>query len=35
MNADGTDPRPVKFIGDDLTELNVGFAYVPHWVPNP
>ena len=30
MNADGTDPRPVKFIGDDLTELNVGFAYVPH-----
>ncbi len=35
MNADGTDSRPVNIRGDDLTELNVGFAYIPHWVGMP
>jgi Tol biopolymer transport system component len=35
MNADATDLRPVNMQGDDLTELNVGFAYIPHWVGVP
>lgn len=35
MNADGTAARPVNARGDDLTELEVGFAYVPHWVGAP
>jgi dipeptidyl aminopeptidase/acylaminoacyl peptidase len=35
INADGTDPRPVNAGGDDLSELNVGFAYIPHWVGTP
>ena len=32
VNADGTDPRPVNLRGDDLSEQNVGFAYIGHWV---
>lgn len=35
MNADGSQPLPVNLHGDDLTELEVGFAYVPHWVATP
>ena len=35
MNADGSAPLPVNALGDDLTELEVGFAYVPHWVGAP
>ena len=35
MNADGTGALPVNARGDDLTELEVGFAYVPHWVGQP
>ena len=32
VNADGTDPRPVNLRGDDLSEQNVGFAYIGHWI---
>jgi Tol biopolymer transport system component len=35
VNADGTGLQPVNDRGDDLSELNVGFAYIPHWVGNP
>jgi Tol biopolymer transport system component len=35
MNADGTGVLPVNIHGDDLTELDVGFAYIPHWVGTP
>ena len=35
MNADGSDVRAVNIHGDDLTELDVGFAYIPHWVGTP
>jgi Tol biopolymer transport system component len=35
MNADGTGQKPVKSAGDDLTELEVGFVYIPHWVGTP
>ena len=34
-NADGSDPRPVNFGGDSLTDLPQGFSYVPHWIPAP
>jgi Tol biopolymer transport system component len=32
MNPDGSDPRPVNARGDDLSEMNVGFGYVGHWI---
>jgi WD40-like Beta Propeller Repeat len=35
VKPDGTDPRPVNIRGDDLSELNVGFGYVGHWVDTP
>jgi hypothetical protein len=35
MNPDGSDPRPVNIRGDDLSELEVGFAYVGHWIDTP
>jgi Tol biopolymer transport system component len=35
MNLDGTDPRPVNARGDDLSEMNVGFGYVGHWINQP
>jgi hypothetical protein len=35
VNADGTDPRPVNVRGDDLSEMNVGFAVVGHWINKP
>ncbi|OGO53951.1 MAG: hypothetical protein A2V85_00125 [Chloroflexi bacterium RBG_16_72_14] len=35
MNADGTAKKPVNRDGDDLSELAVGFAYIPHWVGEP
>ncbi len=35
MNPDGTDPRPVNARGDDLSEMNVGFGYVGHWITKP
>ena len=35
MNADGKGVLPVNIHGDDLTELDVGFAYIPHWVGTP
>jgi hypothetical protein len=35
MNADGSDPRPVKVGGDSLTDLPQGFSYVPHWIAAP
>jgi dipeptidyl aminopeptidase/acylaminoacyl peptidase len=35
MNPDGTDARPVNDRGDDLSDLNVGFGYVGHWINNP
>ena len=35
VSADGTENRPVNSGGDDLSELNVGFAYIPHWVGQP
>jgi WD40-like Beta Propeller Repeat len=35
VRSDGTDPRPVNIRGDDLSELNVGFGYVGHWVDTP
>jgi Tol biopolymer transport system component len=34
-NADGTENHPVNDLGDDLSELAVGFAYIPHWVGEP
>jgi dipeptidyl aminopeptidase/acylaminoacyl peptidase len=35
MNGDGSRALPVNARGDDLSELGVGFAYVPHWVGAP
>ena len=35
VRPDGTDLRPVNIRGDDLSELNVGFGYVGHWVDTP
>ena len=35
VNGDGSRALPVNERGDDLTELDVGFAYVPHWVGAP
>jgi len=32
MNADGSGPLPVNIGGDDLSEMEVGFAYVGHWI---
>jgi len=32
MNADGTEDRPVNADGMDLSELQQGFAYIPHWI---
>lgn len=35
MNADGTDPRPVKTGAMDVSELAQGFAYIGHWIDPP
>jgi Tol biopolymer transport system component len=35
VRSDGTDPRPVNAGGDDLSEMEVGFAYVGHWIDAP
>ena len=35
MNAAGSSPLPVNIGGDDLSEMEVGFAYVGHWITNP
>ncbi len=35
MNPDGTDLRPVNIQGDDLSEMEVGFGYVGHWINAP
>jgi dipeptidyl aminopeptidase/acylaminoacyl peptidase len=35
MRADGSDARPVNIRADDLSELEVGFAYIAHWVGMP
>ena len=34
MNPDGSESRPVNIGGDDLSEMNVGFGYVGHWINN-
>jgi hypothetical protein len=35
VGFDGSDPRPVNSRGDDLSEMNVGFAYTGHWIDRP
>lgn len=35
MNGDGSQAKPVNARADDLSEIGVGYAYVPHWVGTP
>jgi Tol biopolymer transport system component len=35
VNADGSGALPVKLAGDDLSDLNVGFGLIGHWVATP
>ncbi|HEX5012895.1 MAG TPA: hypothetical protein VFV72_01960 [Candidatus Limnocylindrales bacterium] len=35
MRPNGSDARPVNQTGADLSELNIGFAYIGHWIDAP